>query len=71
MIGALVGVVFGLYVLTALVSVIGVIISAVFSGAISLIAGLFAFSGEEIVLGIVIGFVAFRFFRRRNAVKNE
>ena len=71
MIGALVGVVFGLYVLTALVSVIGVIISAVVSGAISLIASLFTFSGEEIVLGIVIGFAAFWFFRRRNAVKNE
>lgn len=71
MIGALVGVVFGLYVLAALVGVIGVIISAVFSGAISLIASLFTFSGEEIVLGIVIGFLAFWYFRRKNAVKSE
>ena len=75
MFGAIVGILFGLYVIAAVINVVGVIIGAVFSGVGSLIGGIFSgvfslvegvFSGEGLVLGIVLG-LAWYFLRRRNA----
>ena len=66
MFGAIVGVIFGIYVVLALLNVAGLIVGAVFSGMASLIAG--AFSGEGIVLGIVIGLVWY-YLSRKNTVK--
>ena len=50
MFGMIVGILFGVYVIAALINVVGVIIGAVFSGVGSLIGGIFssAFSGESL-----------------------
>lgn len=75
MFGMIVGILFGLYVIAAVINVVGVIIGAVFSGIGSLIGGIFsgvfslvegAFSWEGILLGAVLGF-AWYFLRKRNA----
>ena len=69
MFGAIIGIVFGLYVAAALVGVIGLLIGAVFSGAASLFTG--AISGKGIVFGIVIGYILYRYLRNRNAEREE
>ena len=53
----------------ALVGLVGLIIGAVFSGTASLIGG--AFSGEGVVLGIVLGVLAYKHYRGDNAMNNE
>ena len=63
MFGAIIGILFGLYALTAVINVFGVIIGAVFSGVFSVLGG--AFSGEGLVIGIILGVVAFYYFRNR------
>ena len=54
MFGMIVGILFGLYVIAAIINVAGVIIVAVFSGIGSVIGGIFsgAFSGEGLAVGI-------------------
>jgi hypothetical protein len=59
----IIGILFGLYALTAVINIIGVIIGAVFSGVFSVIGG--AFSGEGLVIGIILGVAAFYYFRNR------
>ena len=68
MIGAIAGILLGLYVTAALIHVTVVIIGAVFSGAASLISG--AFSMEGIAVGTAIG-LAWYFLRRKNAMNEE
>ena len=46
-------------------SLIGSVIGGIFSGLAAITSG--AFSGSGLVIGIVIGFVAFCWFRSRNA----
>lgn len=64
----MVGILFGVYVIAAVINVIGVIIGAVFSGAGALLGEIVSgvFSGEGLALGIVIGLVWY-FLRKRNA----
>ena len=73
MFGMIVGILFGLYVIAAVINVIGVIIGAVFFGAGSLLSGIFslAFSGEGLVAGIVLGVLAYNLFRKRNTAGEE
>ena len=52
-------------VVGGVLSMIGTMIGGVFSGLVSIASG--AFSGSGMVLGIVIGLVAFYCFRNRNA----
>ena len=52
-------------VVGGVLSMIGAVIGGVFSGLVSVASG--AFSGSGMVLGIVIGLVAFYCFRNRNA----
>ena len=67
MFGMIVGILFGVYVIAAVINVAGVIIGAVFSGLGSVISGMFygAFSGESLVVGIMIG-AAWYLVRKRN-----
>ncbi len=51
-------------VVGGVLSLIGTVIGGVFSGLESIASGMF--SGSGIVLGIVIGLVAFYYFRNRN-----
>ena len=67
MFGAIIGIVFGLYAVVAVINVIGVVIGAVFSGAAFMLGEVF--SGEGLVIGIVIGLVLFYAFR--NKKRNE
>ena len=53
MFGAIIGIVFGLYAVVAVINVIGVVIGAVFSGAAFMLGEVF--SGEGLVIGIVMG----------------
>ena len=71
-----IGILFGLYVIAAVIKVVGVIIGAVFSGVGALLSGVFSgvfslvdgvFSAEGILLGIALG-LAWYFLRRRNVV---
>lgn len=73
MFGAIIGILFGLYVILAVINVIGVIIGAVFSGIGSLIGGIssMAFSGEGLAVGIMLGALAYMFFQKRNKEKAE
>ena len=74
---SIIGMVVGLYVIVAVMSVlaalvgvvgvVGVIIGAVFSGASLIFAE--AFSGEAIVIGIVMGLVLYFWLRNRNQAK--
>jgi len=54
--------------IAGVLSLVGVILGGVFSGLSSLVSG--AFSGSSLVIGIVIGLIAFYSFRNRKA-KNE
>ena len=67
MFGMIVGILFGLYVIAAVINVAGVIIGAVFSGVGSLIGEIFsgAFSSEGLAVGIMIG-AAWYLIRKRN-----
>ena len=66
MFGAIIGILFGLYVIAAVINVIGVVIGAVFSGATFILAEVF--SGEGIALGIAIGLALYFWLKRRNTV---
>ena len=75
MFGMIVGILFGVYVIAAVINVAGVIIGAVLSGIGSVIGGIFSglsslasavFSGSGLVIGIVIGLAVFYYFRSRN-----
>jgi len=67
MFGMIVGILFGVYVIAAVINVVGVIIGAVFSGAGALLGGIFsgAFSSGSLAVGIVLG-VAWFIIRKRN-----
>ena len=66
MFAAIVGILFILYVITAVINVIGVVIGAVFSGIAAVLAGVF--SGSEIVIGAAIGLALyFRLKKRKTA----
>ena len=76
MFGMIIGILFGVYVIAAIIKVIGVIIEAVFSGVGALLGGIFSgvfslidgvFSWEGILLGVVLG-LTWYFLRRRNVV---
>ena len=71
MFGMIVGVLFGLYAIAAVINVVGVIIGAVFSGIGSLIGRIVysVFSGEGLAVGIVIGLVWYFWMKKRNLVK--
>ena len=74
MFGMIVGILFGLYVIAAVINVVGVIIGAVFSGIGSLIGGIFslteaAFTSEGLVVGIVLGFLLFYWLKKRNVAR--
>lgn len=69
MFGLIIGILFLVYVIAALIGVAGVIFGAVFSGIGSLISGIF--SGKGLVIGIVLGVLAYNCFRKRNAEKTE
>ena len=69
MFGAMIGILFGLYVILAAINVIGVVIGSVFSGASFLLAEVF--SGEGIAVGIAIGLVLYFRLKKRNAVSEE
>ena len=56
-------------VIGGILGLISSIIGEVFSGLSSLTSS--AFSGSGLVIGIVIGLVAFRYFRNRNAAEAE
>ncbi len=64
MFGAIIGILFGLYVIAAVINVIGVIIGAVFSGMSFMLAEVF--SGEGIAVGIAIGLVLYFWLKRKN-----
>ena len=76
MFGMIVGILFVLYVIAAVINVVGVIIGAVFSGIGSLIGGIFslteaAFTSEGLVVGIVLGILLFYWLKKRNAARSE
>ena len=56
-------------VAAGLLSLAGCILGGIFSGLSTLASG--AFSGSSLVVGIVIGVIAFYLLRNRNAKKNE
>ena len=56
-------------VIGGVLSLIGTILGGIFSGLSSLASG--AFSGSGLVIGIILGLIAFRYFRNRNAKKEE
>ena len=65
MFGAIIGIVFGLYAVVAVINVIGAVIGAVFSGAAFMLGEVFF--GEGLVIGIVIGLVLYFWLKKRNA----
>ncbi|MBQ6514218.1 MAG: hypothetical protein IJI09_05785 [Clostridia bacterium] len=65
MFGAIIGILFGLYAVVAVINVIGVVIRAVFSGAAFMLGEVF--SGEGLVIGMVIGLVLYYWLKKRNA----
>ena len=65
MFGAIIGIGFGLYAVVAVINMIGVVIGAVFSGAVFRLGEVF--SGEGLVIGIVIGLVLYFWLKKRNA----
>ena len=72
MFGMIVGILFVLYVIAAVINVVGVIIGAVFSGVGSIIGGIFSlteaeFTGEGLAVGIVLGILLFYWLKKRNA----
>ena len=66
MFGMIVGIVVLVYVGAALLSVLGLIFGTLFSAALSLAGWLF--SGRGIVIGIIIGYLAVRYFRNRESI---
>ena len=66
MLGMIVGFVVLVYVGAALLSVLGLIFGTLFSIALSLAGWLF--SGRGIVIGIIIGYLAVRYFRNRETI---
>ena len=66
MLGMIVGFVVLIYVGAALLSVLGLIFGALFSTALSLAGWLF--SGRGIVIGIIVGYLAVRYFRNRETI---
>ena len=66
MLGMIVGFVVLVYVGAALLSVLGLIFGTLFSTALSLAGWLF--SGKGIVIGLIIGYLAVRYFRNREAI---
>ena len=75
MFGMIIGVLFGLYVIAAVIHIVGVIIGAVFSGVGAVIGGIFSavfslvegiFSAEGLLLGFVLG-LGWYLLRKRNA----
>ncbi|MBR6164790.1 MAG: hypothetical protein IKQ45_02545 [Clostridia bacterium] len=68
MFGMIVGILFGLYVIAAVINIAGVIIGALFSGIGSLIAGVFSgvCSSEGLAVGIMLGALAVYCFRKRD-----
>ena len=65
MFGAIIGILFGLYAVVAVINVIGVVIGAVFSGAAFMLGEVF--SSEGLVIGMVIGLVLYYWLKKRNA----
>ena len=66
------GILFGLYVIVAVINIAGLILGAVFSGIVSVISGIFsiteaAFTGEGLIVGIVLGIILFYRLKKRNA----
>ena len=72
MFGMMIGILFGLYALAAVIGVAGAMIGAVFSGAGALIGSVFsgAFSGKGLVIGIALG-LAWYYVRKKNAENAE
>ena len=66
MFGMIVGIVFLVYVGAALLSVLGLVFGTLFSTALSLAGWLF--SGKGIVIGIIVGYLAVRYFRNRETI---
>ena len=66
MFGMIVGFVVLVYVGAALLSVLGLIFGTLFSAALSLAGWLF--SGKGIVIGIIAGYLAVRYFRNRETI---
>ena len=66
MFGMIVGIVVLVYVGAALLSVLGLVFGTLFSTALSL-AG-WMFSGKGIVIGIIVGYLAVRYFRNRETI---
>ena len=66
MFGMIVGIVVLVYVGAALLSVLGLIFGTLFSAALSLAGWLF--SGKGIVIGIIVGYLAVRYFRNRETI---
>ena len=66
MFGMIVGIVVLVYVGAALLSVLGLIFGTLFSAALSLAGWLL--SGRGIVIGIIIGYLAVRYFRNRETI---
>lgn len=73
MFGMIVGILFGLYVIAAVINVVEVIIGAVFSGVGTLLGGLFSgvLSSEGLAVGIVIGMIWYFSMKKRNTARNE
>ena len=65
MFGAIIGILFALYAVAAVINVIGMVIGAVFSGAACVLTE--AFSGGGFAVGIAIGLVLYFWLKRRNA----
>ena len=66
MFGMIVGFVVLVYVGAALLSVLGLVFGTLFSTALSLAGWLF--SGKGIVIGLIIGYLAVRYFRNRETL---
>ena len=66
MFGMIVGIVVLVYVGAALLSVLGLVFGTLFSAALSLAGWLF--SGKGIVIGLIIGYLAVRYFRNRETI---
>ena len=62
----IIGILFVLYVMAAMLNVIGMVIGAVFSGAACVLTE--AFSGGGLAVGIAIGLALYFWLKRRNAV---
>ena len=66
MFAMIVGIIAVVYVGAALLSVLGLIFGTLFSTALSLANWLF--SGKGIIIGIIVGYLAVRYFRNRETL---